>query len=122
MQISLYIGRKKKKDRIVDDELEKYIEGDRSDRIKDLILKGLIFEGRKDIDNKLLDMRYIYNNQFPVVPEIVQQDRFNIYTISENESSAIREKACDDVDDKPDFADIKLKRAEIVDDELESRI
>ena len=59
MQISLYIGNKRKKDRIVNKELSKFTEGDRSSRIKDLILKGLIFEGNKDIDEELLDIRYM---------------------------------------------------------------
>ncbi|MCY6960206.1 hypothetical protein [Clostridium brassicae] len=116
MQISLYIGRRKKKDKIVDDELEKYVEGDRSDRIKDLILKGLIFEGRNDIDNKLLDMRYIYNNNndFVGAMERGSKGNINIPVVTIKDNSATLEK--------PDFKGIKIKTTEVIDEELESRI
>lgn len=121
MQISLYIGRRKKKDRIVDDELIKYIEGDRSDRIKDLILKGLIFEGRKDIEDTLLDMRYMYSGSFtaataleptqmPVQPQIQPQVQASpIKPTSSNVSM-------------PSFKGIKVKKKEIIDEDLENRI
>jgi len=118
MQISLYIGERKKKDRIVNEELLKYVEGDRSDRIKDLILKGLIFEGKTDIEEKLLDMRYMYSNNF--------------VTVTKDESPAIQTAAttCNYIrntdkkveDIKPDFSDIKVEKKEIIDDELEDRI
>ncbi|WMJ79964.1 hypothetical protein RBU49_13970 [Clostridium sp. MB40-C1] len=115
MQISLYIGRRKKKDKIVDDELEKYVEGDRSDRIKDLILKGLIFEGRHDIDNKLLDMRYIYNNNdFLGAMERGSKGNINIPVVNIKDNSPALEK--------PDFNGIKIKTTEVIDEELESRI
>lgn len=122
MQISLYIGRRKKKDRIVDDELIKYIEGDRSDRIKDLILKGLIFEGRKDIEDNLLDMRYMYSGNFtaataleaspmPVQPQIQPQIQ-----------AAAPAKPIASSVSKPSFKGIKVERKEIIDEDLESRI
>ncbi|MCY6370216.1 hypothetical protein [Clostridium ganghwense] len=127
MQISLYIGRRKKKDKIVDDELLKYIEGDRSDRIKDLILKGLIFEGRKDIDDKLLDMRYLYNgnitaaaalevNHVPVQRQVQPQPQV------QPQVQPTPVKPITQVQDKPDFKGIKIKRKSIVDEDLESRI
>ncbi|MCY6354919.1 hypothetical protein [Clostridium sp. ZS2-4] len=121
MQISLYIGRRKKKDRIVDDELIKYIEGDRSDRIKDLILKGLIFEGRKDIEDNLLDMRYMYSGNFtaatalevsptPIQPQV--QHRIPTSPVKTTSSTVGR----------PSFKGIKVKRREVVDEDLENRI
>lgn len=116
MQISLYIGRKKKKDRIVDDELEKYVEGDRSNRIKDLILKGLIFEGREDIDKTLLDMRYMYaKDNLIAATKVVQEG------IMQN-SNKLPYKRNDASLDKPDFKGIKIKRTEVMDEELENRI
>lgn len=125
MQISLYIGRRKKKDRIVDDELIKYIEGDRSDRIKDLILKGLIFEGRKDIEDNLLDMRYMYSGSFtaatalepspmPVQPQIQPKIRPQVQT------SPVKPTASNV--SRPSFKDIKVKRKDIIDEDLENRI
>ncbi|MCY6484809.1 hypothetical protein OW763_10700 [Clostridium aestuarii] len=109
MQISLYIGKRKKKDRIVDRELERYVEGDRSERIKDLILKGLIFEGRKDIDERLLDMRYMYSSNLTAM------------TIEEEKVENIPKKT-PTKEKKPDFSNIKVHRKEIEDDELEDRI
>lgn len=115
MQISLYIGERKKKDKIVNKELLKYIEGDRSDRIKDLILKGLIFEGDRSIDEKLLDMRYMYGcHEFSAIttiePEVKKMDAGYI------------NKNNDYGEEEPDFKNIKLTRSSIDDDELESRI
>ena len=114
MQISLYIGERRKKDKIVNEELLKYIEGDRSDRIKDLILKGLIFEGDKSIDEKLLDMRYIYNNLSsikvdtqPVAKKFSKDSQLKPKTIEES---------------KPDFSRIKIEKRNVIDDDLESRI
>lgn len=116
MQISLYIGRKKKKDRIVDDELEKYVEGDRSNRIKDLILKGLIFEGRGDIDKTLLDMRYMYaKDNLTAATEIVQEGLVQ-------KPTKVPYKRNDVSLDKPDFKGIKIKRTKVMDEELENRI
>lgn len=125
MQISLYIGRRKKKDRIVDDELIKYIEGDRSDRIKDLILKGLIFEGRKDIEDTLLDMRYMYSGSFtaataleptqmPVQPQIQPEIQPQV------QASPIKPTSSNV--SMPSFKGIKVKRKEIIDEDLENRI
>ncbi|KEI06764.1 hypothetical protein IRP63_00575 [Clostridium botulinum] len=116
MQISLYIGERKKKDKIVNKELLKYIEGDRSDRIKDLILKGLIFEGDRSIDEKLLDMRYMYgSHEFSAIttiePEPMKCDK-NDRIINNNISDA----------QQPNFSNIKLTRSAIDDDELENRI
>jgi len=114
MQISLYIGDRRKKDKIVNEELLKYIEGDRSDRIKDLILKGLIFEGDKNIDEKLLDMRYIYSSLSnmkvdvqPVTKKFSKEHRLKPKTIEEG---------------KPDFSRIKVQKRKVIDDDLESRI
>lgn len=125
MQISLYIGRRKKKDRIVDDELIKYIEGDRSNRIKDLILKGLIFEGRKDIEDNLLDMRYMYSGSFtaaaalepspmPVQPQIQPQVHPQV------QAAPVKPTAL--TVNRPSFKGIKVKRKEIIDEDLENRI
>ncbi|MGY0373994.1 hypothetical protein [Clostridium sp. JNZ J1-5] len=115
MQISLYIGERKKKDKIVNEELLKYVEGDRSDRIKDLILKGLIFEGKKNIDENLLDMRYAYSSHFTVAtieePPIVEAFA---------KEPAIAPKNIEN--EKPDFSKIKVKRRKIIDDDLENRI
>ncbi|GAA0182011.1 hypothetical protein SH2C18_44600 [Clostridium sediminicola] len=122
MQISLYIGTRKKKDRIVNQELSKFIEGDRSARIKDLILKGLIFEGNEDIDEKLLDVRYmmglnvevktVKNNNLTHKP--IKQEKTNLRnknTIKETENII------------PDFKKIRIKNSDVLDDlELEDRI
>lgn len=117
MQISLYIGERKKKDKIVNNELLKYIEGDRSDRIKDLILKGLIFEGRRDIEEKLLDMRYMYNSDFVAVS---REDFSPPHVKVHSNTMVARESVIEE--DKPDFSDIKVEKREIIDDELEKRI
>jgi len=116
MQISLYIGERKKKDKIVNKELLKYIEGDRSDRIKDLILKGLIFEGDRSIDEKLLDMRYMYgSHEFSAITTIEPDPiRFNKSDLNINKN--------DNNSSEPNFSNIKLTRSDIDDDELENRI
>ncbi|KEH98295.1 hypothetical protein Z962_12650 [Clostridium botulinum C/D str. BKT12695] len=118
MQISLYIGERKKKDKIVNEELLKYIEGDRSDRIKDLILKGLIFEGNKNIDEKLLDMRYMYSShEFSAITTLEPE------TIGITSKPAIITKPANNINEaKPDFSNIKVKRTAIDDEELENRI
>lgn len=118
MQISLYVGGRKKKDKIVNQELLKYIEGDRSDRIKDLILKGLIFEGKSNIDEKLLDMRYMYNNNFSAMTREASVDKpiFNKPVISRQPQVETG------IQEKPDFSNIKIKRGNIPDDDLENRI
>lgn len=119
MQISLYIGERKKKDKIVNEELLKYIEGDRSDRIKDLILKGLIFEGNKNIDEKLLDMRYMYSShEFSSVTKIDPESM----GVSVKPVVMVKSQDNDIQKESPDFSNIKIKRAEIDDDELENRI
>lgn len=118
MQISLYIGERKKKDHIVNEELLKYVEGDRSDRIKDLILKGLIFEGKTDIDEKLLDMRYLYEKKFTVSNNKAHYVQKNVE--DKPSFSNIKNKEIEDV--KPDFTNIKIDKKDIIDDELEERI
>lgn len=115
MQISLYIGKRKKKDKIVNAELLKYIEGDRSDRIKDLILKGLIFEGKKNIDDRLLDMRYAYDSGRLYTVVTTSEDEVSSAKMTENIDN-------DSENNKPDFTNIKIERSEIEDDDLESRI
>lgn len=131
MQISLYIGRRKKKDRIVDDELIKYVEGDRSDRIKDLILKGLIFEGRKDIEDNLLDMRYMYSGNFtaaaaleatpmPVKPQVQPEIQAQVQVQPQVQASPV--KPTSPSASRPSFKGIKVKRKEIIDEDLENRI
>src|SRR3712207_1885279 len=118
MQISLYIGERKKKDRIVNEELLKYIEGDRSDRIKDLILKGLIFEGNKGIDEKLLDMRYMYgSHEFSAITTLETE---NIGITNKPPIMSKPENSINEV--KPDFSNIKVTRTAIDDEELENRI
>ena len=57
--VPLYVGSKKKKDIICLRELSKFIDGNRSDRVKDLILKGLLYEGRRDIPLELLENKYV---------------------------------------------------------------
>jgi hypothetical protein len=116
MQISLYIGERKKKDKIVNEELLKFVEGDRSDRIKDLILKGLIFEGKKDINEKLLDMRYLYdaNNLAAVTRDDVQ-------IVQAFATPQVIEVKDIDVE-KPNFNNIKVVKSKIIDDDLEERI
>lgn len=116
MQISLYIGERKKKDKLVNEELLKFVEGDRSDRIKDLILKGLIFEGKKGIDDKLLDMRYLY-------------DANNLAAVTRDESQIVHAfqstqpiEAKDIEVERPNFSDIKVVKAKLIDDDLEERI
>lgn len=118
MQISLYIGERKRKDKIVNEELLKYVEGDRSDRIKDLILKGLIFEGRSDIEEKLLDMRYMYSNNYVAVTR--EESHFVQASTMPSHVSVNRGKEAEE--DKPDFSNIKVEKKELIDDDLESRI
>lgn len=115
MQISLYIGARKKKDKIVNEELLKYIEGDRSDRIKDLILKGLIFEGKRNIDENLLDMRYAYSNHFTAAT-IEERPVVEVFAKAPVIASKNIESG------KPDFSKIKVKRKKVIDDDLENRI
>ena len=112
MQISLYIGNKKKKDRIVNKELEKFIEGDRSARIKDLILKGLIFEGNSDIDEGLLDIRYMMGLNVEVK------------TVKNNYGTKETPKEKKSIEStSPDFSSFKLKNPDfMIDDDLEERI
>lgn len=108
MTISLYIGKRKRKDRICEKELSKFVEGDRSDRIKDLILKGLLYEGRADIPKEILEARYeSYSPQVEVVAE---------------EKSVSKTSKKFNSDTKPDFSNIKVTKKTITDDELESRI
>ncbi|QGU93848.1 hypothetical protein GOM49_00755 [Clostridium bovifaecis] len=118
MQISLYIGERKKKDKIVNEELLKYVEGDRSDRIKDLILKGLIFEGKTGIEEKLLDMRYMYNNSFVTVTK--EEDSVTQVIAATSSSVPDKDRILEEI--KPDFSNIKVEKKEIVDDDLEERI
>lgn len=119
MQISLYIGSKKKKDRIVNEELVKFIEGDRSARIKDLILKGLIFEGNGDIDEGLLDVRYMMGLNVEV--KTVKNNKKN-YNTNEFENGSLRDKSSIETI-PPDFSEIKIKSSDLMhDNELEDRI
>lgn len=122
MQISLYIGTRKKKDRIVNGELSKFIEGDRSARIKDLILKGLIFEGNEDIDEKLLDVRYMMGLNVEV--KTVKNNNFNSKPIKQ-ENNDLKNKSTIKTPEKivPDFKKIRVKNSDLMDDyELEDRI
>jgi hypothetical protein len=116
MQISLYIGERKKKDKIVNEELLKFVEGDRSDRIKDLILKGLIFERKKGIDEKLLDMRYLYNSN-----NLTAATREDIHIVQALSNVQIMEAKTIDAE-VPDFSQLKVAKTKIVDDDLEERI
>ena len=116
MQISLYIGERKKKDKIVNEELLKFVEGDRSDRIKDLILKGLIFERKKGIDEKLLDMRYLYNSN-----NLTAATREDIHIVQSLSNVQVVQPK--DIDlEVPDFSQLKIIKTKLVDDELEERI
>lgn len=122
MQISLYIGSRKKKDRIVNEELSKFIEGDRSARIKDLILKGMIFEGNEGIDEKLLDVRYMMGLNVEV--KTVKNNNFNNKPIKQ-ENNDLKNKSTMKTSENivPDFKKIKMKNSDLMDDyELEDRI
>ncbi len=116
MQISLYIGARKKKDKIVNEELVKFIEGDRSDRIKDLILKGLIFENKKGIDEKLLDMRYLYDSNNLTAATI--DDTLVVQAVPKIKVSELKDIEVE----TPDFSHLKVSKTIIVDDDLEDRI
>lgn len=117
MQISLYIGARKKKDKIVNEELLKFIEGDRSDRIKDLILKGLIFENKKGIDEKLLDMRYLYDSN-NLTAATIDDSTPAVQAVSKVQVSEVKEIEVE----APDFSHLKVSKSMIVDDDLEDRI
>jgi hypothetical protein len=120
MQISLYIGKKRKKDRIVNEELSKFTEGDRSSRIKDLILKGLIFEGNKGIDEKLLDIRYMMGLNVEVKTVKNTKSIFND-SIKQEIKEKSRVEPLEQI--QPDFKNIKIKNSSLLNDsDLEKRI
>ncbi len=121
MQISLYIGTKRKKDRIVNNELSKYIEGDRSARIKDLILKGLIFEGKRDIDEKLLDIRYMMDVDLEVRTNKIKKFD-NITEVTKIEKQKIRLDNTETNTLVPSFDNISISKSDIDDIDLEDRI
>ncbi len=121
MQISLYIGTKRKKDRIVNNELSKYIEGDRSARIKDLILKGLIFEGQRDIDETLLDIRYMMDLDVEVrTSKVKKNDKVMEMNKIENNKNNLVDMETNTL--IPSFDNISISKSDIDDIDLEDRI
>lgn len=116
MNVPLYIGDKKAKDKIVSAELQRFTEGNRCDRVKDLILKGLIYEGRAGIPEHLLEDKYVLRESLAAKPKARNTPQL---VTTQEEPKDIPEFVRLS---KPSFEGELVKKKHTNDDDLENKI